>query len=146
MNKKTLIIGAIIIIAALAGSFYGGMSYGKSSGPAAGKQNFMNNGQMPRGGGFQNKNGNLTAGEIILKDDKSITVKLRDGGSKIIFYSSSSEIGKFTDGTIDDLKIGKNVIVNGKTNSDGSITAQSIQIRPKMELPLPPAQPTDNIK
>lgn len=133
MNKKTLIVGAIVIIAALAGSFYGGMSYGKNSI----QQNFMKNGQIPRGGGFQNKNGNLTAGEIILKDDKSITLKLRDGGSKIIFYSSTSEIGKFTDGTIEDLEIGKNVTVNGKANSDGSITAQSIQIKPKMEIPVP---------
>lgn len=129
MNKKTLIIGAIVIILALAGSFYGGMIYGKNS---------MINNRMPRGGGFQNRGENFINGEIILKDDKSIIVKLRDGGSKIIFYSNSSEIGKFTDGTADDLEVGKNVMVNGKANSDGSITAQSIQIRPKMDMPLPP--------
>lgn len=142
MNKKILIIGAIIIIAALAGSFYGGMVYSENSN-SAGRQNFMNNNGMPRSGGFRNGNGNFTNGEIILKDDKSITVKLRDGGSKIIFYSSSSEIGKFTDGTIEDLEIGKNVMINGKTNPDGSITAQSIQIRPKMDIP-PAPQPADN--
>lgn len=136
MNKKILAIVAIVIIAALVGSFYGGMSYGKGSG-TSGKQNFMNNGQMPRGGNRGGGGANMTVGEIIAKDDTSITVKLRDGGSKIIFYSSTSEIGKFTDGTIEDLIIGKNITVNGKANPDGSITAQSIQIRPKMDFPFP---------
>ena len=74
--------------------------------------------------------GGFASGEIISKDDKSVTIKLRDGGSKIIFLTDSAEIAKFTSGTIEDLEIGKTVAVNGKTNADGSITADSIQIRP----------------
>ncbi|OIO07392.1 hypothetical protein CO115_00755 [Candidatus Falkowbacteria bacterium CG_4_9_14_3_um_filter_36_9] len=62
---------------------------------------------------------------------------MRDGGSKIVFLSDSTSIGKTTDGTVADLEAGKQVTINGKDNSDGSVTAQSIQIRPN----LPPQQP-----
>jgi hypothetical protein len=35
-------------------------------------------------------------------------------------------------GSISDLNMGQKVMVNGKTNPDGSIAAQNIQIRPAM--------------
>jgi len=126
MNKKNhIIISAIVLAAVAGGAFYGGMlfSQGKNKGPG----NFSGNGGVSIRG---NRQGGMTAGEIISKDDKSVTIKLINGGSKIVFYSTTTEIGKFASGTIDDLAVGKSVSVNGSSNSDGSVTAQSIQIRP----------------
>ncbi|MBU2578741.1 efflux RND transporter periplasmic adaptor subunit [Patescibacteria group bacterium] len=61
---------------------------------------------------------------------KTAQIKLHDNGSKIVFYSDSSKIDKFINGTSNDLEVGKTITVNGKINPDGSITAESIQLRP----------------
>ena len=132
MNKKISIIIIIAIIAG-AGAFYGGMKYQASKTRSRlGAGNFQNMRDLSTGRqGLANRAGaNMSGGEIITKDDKSITIKLRDGGSKIVFYSASTEIGKFASGTAADIEVGKSVMINGSANSDGSITAQSIQIRP----------------
>lgn len=130
-SKKILLVVLLCIVVAGA-SFYGGMTYQKKSQ----KNNMQNN---FRAGNFQmqgdstqrraaNQNG-FTNGEILSKDDKSITLKLHDGGSKIILFSGTTSIMKTSTGTIDDIGIGKNVMITGTTNSDGSITAQAIQLR-----------------
>jgi hypothetical protein len=130
MKKISLIVIVIIILLAVGGgAFYGGMLYGKSQNTRAGFA----------GGSFQTRinrtgtNGsNFITGNIISKDSTSITLQLPTGnGSKIIFYSNTTQIAKTTTGTSDDLTTGTVVSVTGTTNSDGSITAQSIQIRPE---------------
>lgn len=141
--KKTLLIVIVVAVVVGVGAFYGGMKYGqsKASASAQGTRGFANLSpaeqqkrlQQMGSGSARLGNGQSGAdfvnGEVIAKDDQSITVKLRDGGSKIIFYSDGIDIGKFVSGNPNDLEISQTVIVNGKTNSDGSITAQSIQIR-----------------
>lgn len=154
--KKTLLITFVIAIIVAGGAFYAGMKYGQSKASASFTQGDFQNlrnlspeerqqriQQMGAAGiGIQDgRSGNragagFATGEIISKDDKSITVKLRDGGSKIIFYSDTTEVSKFVNGTSNDLEIGKTVTVNGKANQDGSITAQSIQLRPNI-TPVP---------
>ncbi|MBI2635179.1 MAG: hypothetical protein HYW79_01390 [Parcubacteria group bacterium] len=143
MNKQIIAIIAVAAIA-LGGSFYGGMKYVQSKGLSSGRgaAAFANLSPEERqarmqqfgvgAGGVRSgtQGGGFVSGEIIASDSKSVTVKLRDGGSKIIFFSDSAEIGKFVTGAVSDLAVGKTVNVMGKTNSDGSITAQSIQIRP----------------
>jgi cytochrome c-type biogenesis protein CcmE len=123
----------IVIVAIVVGGigFYGGMVYGKnsaSSAPVAGNQNFAAALRNRAGG---QANGGLVTGEIIAKDDKSITVKTADGGSKIVFVSDqTSKVTKTTTGSLSDLIIGQNVVVSGSSNQDGSVTAQSVQLRP----------------
>ena len=144
MKKHTSCIIGIVVVAIIA--FYGGMQYGqsKNSGNTTGGtqgQNSYGGGQGmgagARTGGFRtgarSAGGSAITGDILSKDDKSITLKSRDGGSKIIFYSPSTEVGKFVVGTIDDVEVGKTVMVQGQTNSDGSVTAKSIQVRPAMQ-------------
>jgi len=82
------------------------------------------------GQGRNGTNGGSFTGEIISKDDRSIVIKMPDGGSKIIFYSESTKVTKFTDGNSDDLTVGKTVSASGTSNQDGSMTAQSVQLRP----------------
>lgn len=129
MKKNILIIVSIIAVGA--GSFYAGMAYSKK-GNMANRPNFSNerltadvSGQrMARNGA------GILSGEIISKDDKSIIIKLRDGGSKIVFFTDNTNISKSTEGSLEDLGEGTEITVSGDSNQDGSVSAQSIQIRP----------------
>lgn len=125
---------AVIIIGG--GSFYGGMKYTQSKAPVVNQRGGGNfgaggaNGGGQRGGQRAGGFGGGTSGEIISKDDKSITVKMRDGGSKIIFLGDSTQIMKSTSGSNADLIVGQQVMAMDSANVDGSVTAQTIQIRP----------------
>ena len=132
LNKKIIaVIVGIIIIGG--GSFYAGMKFDQSrrssrAGQARAQQ-FGITGN-PAGQGGQRTGAGFTVGEIIAKDEKSITIKLSNGGSKIIFFSDTTEVDKFAKGTAIDLEVGQTVTVNGQINQDGSVTAQTIQLRP----------------
>jgi hypothetical protein len=132
--KQTVIMIAIALVIN-GGSFYGGIKYDQAQ-RAASRGQFPS-GQMGQFGGQQNggqkgmrAGGNFVGGEILSKDDKSITIKLQDGGSKIVFLSASTQIMKSTAGSLEDLAVGTVVTTTGPANPDGSITAQSIQTRP----------------
>ena len=77
--------------------------------------------------------GRPVVGEIISLDDKSITVKLQDGSSKIILLPESVTVSKTDSGSKADLKNGINVGIIGTENQDGSITAQNVQINPAFQ-------------
>jgi hypothetical protein len=141
MNKTSLIVTAIIVLIVVGGgAFYGGIAYSKSQNT---RPSFPGNFQGARGNRTGANGANFVSGSIISKDATSITLQLpNNNGSKIIFYSGTTQIAKTTSGTADDLTTGTTVMVTGTTNSDGSVTAQNIQIRPASVNPGGPNELT----
>jgi len=137
-TNKIIAIAIVIAVVLAAAGFFGGTLYQKSQTARPGR-NFGGIGAgignpasqaanaTRRSGGLQ---GGFTSGDIISKDNNSITLKMRDGSTRIIFYSGSTQISKQTSGTVDDLGVGSAVMVAGSANADGSVSAQSISLRP----------------
>lgn len=124
-NKIFLLVILVILIGA--GSFFAGMKYQESKIQNL-RGNIFQGGQFRQrlgGGGLRPVNGT-----IIGKDESSITVELADKSSKIIILTDSTSISKFDEASAEDLKEGEPVVVFGQENSDGSLTAQNIQLNP----------------
>lgn len=123
----------IIAVVVAAAAFFGGMTYQKSQRSSAFAQ--FRGGRFGQRGQFAGRTGangaNMVMGSIISADSNSATIKLPDGSSKIVILSSSTTINKQATGSLSDLKSGAHVAVFGTTNSDGSVTAQSIQLSPQ---------------
>lgn len=151
MNKNTmLIIAVILIVVVAAGGFFGGMMYQKNQTSAlgvAGRGNFT--------GRFGQNGQNAAAfrpirGQVLSTSNVSLTVKMSDGSTKIVVLSTNTAFMQSTKAALSDVKTGDTVNVVGTQNSDGSVTAQDIQINPPtgggMMRPTgiaqPPAQPT----
>jgi outer membrane scaffolding protein for murein synthesis (MipA/OmpV family) len=130
MNKT--MAGVVIGVIVVAGSaFYGGMQYEKGQVPVVqtGSGAFAR-GTGGTGGGRGAGGGGFTTGSIISNDGSSITIQMQSGSTKIALVSSGTQVTKSVAGTLNDLSVGTNVSVSGTANSDGSVTAQSVQIRP----------------
>jgi len=129
--KKFLPILIIAIIVAGGAGFYGGMLYGKQSVPKApagsalaARGNFSGTRTGARGA----NGAGFISGQILAKTDNSLTIKSSTAGSQIVFLAPSSQIMESSTTTIANLNVGQNVMVTGTTNSDGSVTARTVQI------------------
>lgn len=123
------VVAAVIVVGA--GSFYGGMKYAQSQprNGGQGQQFGMRAGATGSARGAR-VGGGVVAGEVLALDDKTVTLKLRDGGSRIVFLGESTTVGKTVAGNRSDIAVGEEVTAIGTPNDDGSMTAQSVQIRP----------------
>jgi hypothetical protein len=79
--------------------------------------------RLGNGGGFTN-------GQIVSLDSQSVTIKQQDGSTKVVYFSSSTAITKSTTRASSDLTVGTEVSATGTSNTDGSVTAQTIRINP----------------
>jgi hypothetical protein len=141
--KRNQVIGAVIILVVVAGgSFYAGKSmasaapargqfgagFAAGTGGANGTAGFAGRGAAGTRGGAA---GGFTSGTIISSANGSISIQQQNGSStEIVLLSPTTMILKQTSGTAADLTTGTSVTVTGTANSDGSMTATSVQIRP----------------
>lgn len=127
--KNTYIVPVLLIIIFSGVSFFVGTRYQQSKIPNFANRDFR---QIvgDRAAGRGRLAGGQIMGEIISTDDKSITVKLADGSSKIIILSSTTSINKASEASTTDLVVGEKVAIFGTTSQDGLVTAQNIQLNP----------------
>lgn len=125
---------ALIVIGVGAMAFFGGMKYQESISPGARLAGFANGGTRAVGmrtNGQQSRMGiRPVSGEILSSDEDSLTVKIQDGGSKIVLYTEKTTINKASVAEKSDVKTGEKVMIIGTENTDGSMTAQNIQLNP----------------
>ncbi len=139
MKMNPMIMTAVVAVVVAGVSFFGGMKYQQSKAPAFGGGRSGANGQFAGGqgravGATGSRSGfRPVSGQIVNVDAKSMTVKLQDGSSKIILLSDTTTFSKSDSGSKTDLTTGATVAVFGTDNSDGSLTAQNIQLNPQMK-------------
>lgn len=134
MNKTVLIV--IFIIVAAAGGFFAGTRYQKTQQSSFGQT-----------GGFRQRfgqNAQAVQGNIVSVDSGSMTVQLNDGSSKLVMLSTTTHITKTATGSANELKTGEQVMVVGSNNSDGSVTAQVVQLNPMFRGPNPSSNTMQN--
>jgi hypothetical protein len=144
MKKNSLIVAILLILVAGGAGFFGGMKFGENKIQSQFQGFRGQNGQRTgndmtgaRGTGLR-----PVVGTILSVDNGSMTVKLQDGSSKIVLISDKTEISKAGQATTADLKVGDTVSALGQTNSDGSVTAQNIQLNPVVRTPGASPSPT----
>jgi hypothetical protein len=79
-------------------------------------------------GGQVRAGGRAINGEILSVDTNGVTVKIADGSSKIVLMSDKTVVNKAEVAKVTDLKTGDKVMVFGTENSDGSVSANNVQL------------------
>lgn len=149
MISQNIVIGCAVTAIVTGGvGFWGGTTYSKSQSMPnlqnrGGGRTMMqepNYNTMPSGNrvapGASDSQGPMgqrsTAGEVTAKDDKSITVKMNDGSSRMIILSDKTTYRTSEEASLDAIAVGTKVAVFGESGNDGSMTAASIEINPQM--------------
>lgn len=133
MKNKQLIIVAVALVVGI------GVGYLIHS-PAAATAKTGPGSFAGRTGGTRGGNqagGGFLSGTIASEDANSMTIDTRDGSSHVVLLTPATTVQKSVAGTMSDVPVGSTVMVIGTTNSDGSVSASSIQLRPAMPTQKP---------
>jgi hypothetical protein len=163
MSKSLkIILGAVVVVLIAAGSFYGGMVFGKQQATAAaatvpfnfpegfqppdgatlpgdGTGRFGARGQAGAAGGLAAQPGMLF-GAIQSIDGDTLLIVDANGAQKRVQVTNTTLIEKNASVEVGDLAAGETVIVSGSENDDGSVTARSVQVAQAGRMLGGPAQ------
>lgn len=135
-QQKTYLFGGIILLIAIIISFFLGMHfqarrnlfYSARFNPMMGyRQKMMFREGFTMRHGLSGRRG-LTNGQIVGVSQNQITVKLSNGQTQTINFTSNTTFIKIEQANQNDLKTGATVSVVGSGDTSGSISAQSIRI------------------
>ncbi len=135
MNKTLIITAIIALIVGLGVGYFGANALHPATASTTARGSYSGTGSFARSGSVSG-NG-LLSGTVAAKDSGSITIDTRDGSSHVVLITPDTTVSKSVSGSQSDVSVGSTVIVTGTTNSDGSVSASSIQLRPAM-----PTSPT----
>lgn len=153
-QKTVMLVGAAALIIGAGGGYYTGSHnlFNRNAatwGPGSfNRTGYGMMGQNFDGRGTSYQNGNQTgnnngtgrgimmgnrpvSGTILSVSDNSITVQQPDGSSRIVILSDQTSINEATKVDRSQLTKDAEVAVFGSLNSDGSLTAQSIELNPE---------------
>ncbi|MFA6495145.1 MAG: hypothetical protein WC246_02355 [Candidatus Paceibacterota bacterium] len=119
----------LLAVAALVVGFGVGYVVHQPQSPSAGFGGAGSFAQTGRRSGVAGSGNSFVDGQIMAMDATSLTLQLPSGSSQIVLYSTSTPILTTVAGSVSDLATQKNVMVAGTRGSDGSMVAQSIQVR-----------------
>ena len=148
--KQLIIVGTIAATVSGTGSFFLGKSVGApgfnpakiGAGLEAGRGFGQKDGSPMLGArqqGAGKRGAGMVAGEIVRIDDDTITVKVGTDGSRLILLSDATAVNACGPATTNALEVGKQIMVNGTTGDDGSVTAKTIQISDSEPRPTTPS-------
>lgn len=123
-TMKREILFLIILILVATAAFYGGMKYQQNKTPQ--RTFFQREGQTTQ------MRERMLSGEVISKDEKSLTLKLPDGSTRIVFLSEKTEFLKMTEGNLSDIEVGKQIMIIGNQTTEGAFVAEQIQLSPRI--------------
>ncbi len=136
-NQNIMVACAITAVVAGGLGYVGGSRMTRAGrldgfGERSGRSIMINRDQNKQGNGGGMMGRGAIQGEVTSKDDKTLTVKLSDGSSKIIILSDTTVYRASSESSLDKVEVGTSVAAFGTASSDGTTVATSIEINPLM--------------
>jgi len=138
--NNTIIVGIVAAVVFGGGGYYLGMQKATSSTTAATATGAAFAGRGAGGAGRFGggaAGGGFTGGTILSIGSGTMTIQMAAStstsattGTKIVLFDTTTQVSEMQTVAPSALTVGQSVTVTGATNSDGSVTATSIQVRP----------------